>query len=104
MARRKLVDAVPLEEFFTNKAKSWAGSFSGTAYAAALEQVKAAPPVDAVEVTRCKDCEKWVDGICRHFSSYDLAEFIKVIEHQTAPESYCSNAVRREQCQEEVEP
>ena len=50
MAKSRLVNAAPLEEFFDNKAKSWTGTWSGPAYATALERVKNAPTVDAVEV------------------------------------------------------
>lgn len=48
MGKMRLVDAGPLEEFFDNKAKSWAGTWSGPTYSTALERVKAAPTVEAV--------------------------------------------------------
>lgn len=50
MPKSRLINAAPLEEFFDNKAKSWAGTWSGPAYSTALDHVKAAPTVDAVEV------------------------------------------------------
>ena len=50
MGKMRLVDAGPLEEFFDNKAKSWAGTWSGPAYSTALERVKDAPTVDAAPV------------------------------------------------------
>lgn len=56
MEKSRLVKAAPLEEFFENKAKSWAGTWSGPAYSTALERVKSEPTVDAVEVVRCRDC------------------------------------------------
>ena len=62
MEKSRLVKAAPLEEFFRDKANSWAGTWSGPAYATALERVKAAPTVDAVEVVRCKDCEYCKDN------------------------------------------
>lgn len=37
MAKSRMVNATPLEEFFYNKAKSWAGTWSGPAYRTALE-------------------------------------------------------------------
>lgn len=51
MIKDRLIKAGPLEEFFENKAKSSVGTWSGPAYSTALEQVKAAPAVDAVEVS-----------------------------------------------------
>lgn len=60
-------------------------------------QIETAPTIDAVQVTRCKDCEEWVDGACRHFSSYELPGLLKAIVFRTQPESYCSNAQRREE-------
>ena len=50
MNKDRLIKAAPLEEFLANKVKAWTGTWSGPAYATALEQVKAAPTVDAVEV------------------------------------------------------
>jgi hypothetical protein len=62
-----------------------------------LDLIADQPAVDAVVVIRCKDCGKWVDGACRHFSSYGLQSFIKVIEYRTNPDDYCAFAERREE-------
>lgn len=54
--RDRLIRAWPLEVQFENLAKSWVGTFSGPAYANALERLRKAPTVDAVEVVRCENC------------------------------------------------
>lgn len=95
MAKSRLVKAAPLEEFFENKAKSWAGTWSGPAYSTALDQVKAAPTVDAVELPKGKpgDYVKWTTGvserlyeisaivICKDGMRYDLGDICPFVNH-----------------------
>lgn len=57
MENEKLIYAEPLETQFENLARSWRGTFSGPAYADALERLRNAPKVDAVPVVRCKHCQ-----------------------------------------------
>lgn len=54
------------------------------------------PTVDAVEVIRCRDCEKW-DGnhYCERANVVDLPEPLQRILYQTNPDDFCSKAVRR---------
>lgn len=58
MENDKLIYVGPLESQFENLVKSWCGTFSGPAYMNALERLRKAPGVDAIEVIRCKDCVK----------------------------------------------
>lgn len=89
----RLIDAGPLESQLENLAKSWTGTFSGPAYSNALERVKNAPTVDAVQVVRCGECihQKTIDGYyacCKFMDSP-----VRVI---TSPRNYCSSGRRRE--------
>ena len=65
MEESRLVNAAPLEEFLANKAKSWAGTWSGPAYSTALEQVKNAPTVPAVELPCKLGNEVWGIQKCK---------------------------------------
>lgn len=55
-----------------------------------------APTVDAVEVIRCQDCEKWnSDHYCERAAVVELPPLLEAILYQTAPDDFCSRAVRR---------
>ena len=47
-----MIKAAPLERQFENLAQSWRGSFSGVAYANALERLRQAPAVAAVPLAQ----------------------------------------------------
>ena len=55
-------------------------------------KIEAIPPVTAMEVVRCRDCEHymaWLDGkICGRMGSY---------YGDTKPDDYCSRGERREE-------
>lgn len=60
-------------------------------------EVKNAPPVDAVEVVRCKDCRYWCCEVCgyvhwtctKHTTSSSSAV-------RTRPEFFCADGIRLE--------
>lgn len=62
--------------------------------------IKDAPPVDAVEVVRCKECKKWneIIGTCEGFASSRLpgGERITFITRET---DYCSYGERKDNVQ-----
>ena len=48
------------------------------------------------EVIRCKDCEKWnSDHYCERAAVVELPPLLEAILYQTAPDDFCSRAVRR---------
>lgn len=53
----------------------------------AMEIIGEARIVDAVEVVRCEECEKWIDGLC---SRYGLSNLLV-----TRPDGYCDGGKRR---------
>ena len=62
------------------------GKTMATVQAALKSMIDNAPTVDAVEVVRCKDCEHWGKGICRHPYGLMLAK----------EQSFCPYGERRE--------
>lgn len=54
--KKRFVNATELESKFQKKVQSYAGTLAAIAYNSALETIKEAPTVDAVEVVRCKNC------------------------------------------------
>jgi hypothetical protein len=56
-----------------------------------------APTVDAVEVIRCENCERWKDRECGYFhSEYTTGNQVtNSTGHITRPEDYCSFARRK---------
>ena len=93
---QRLIDATPAEEKLGNLVKSWTGrSMAASGYAWALDELRAQPTVDAVPVTRCKDCKHWgprlpeddSKGICWAFGAQPAAV--------TGADDYCSRAERR---------
>lgn len=95
MGKSRLIDAAPLEELLDNKAKSWAGTWSGPAYAAALEKVKAAPTVEAVEVVHGRWIPIEADGYADGSPVWDLWECSECREEHGGDEDtltpYCPN-------------
>ena len=92
---QRLADVAPVEEILVNLVKSWTGRPSVGGYSKALDLIRAAPTVDAVPVTRCKDCKHWgprlpeddSKGICWAFGAQPAAV--------TGADDYCSRAERR---------
>lgn len=83
--RRRMIDATPLENQFKNLAESWQGTFSGPAYLHALERLKKAPTVDAVEVVRC--------GKCRYCDTIDCP--MSGTPGKTSANDFCSYGERK---------
>lgn len=83
----RLINATELEAKFANRVKSSTGTWSGPAYASALEELKAAPTVDAVQVVRCSECvhQRIIDGF------YACCKFMdSTTRIITNPRNYCS--------------
>jgi hypothetical protein len=95
MGKIRLANVTPLEEFFENKAKSWAGTWSGPAYSTALEQVKAAPTVDAVEVVRCKDCKHYMEYPINKVEKRMACYVHLLTPHFMLEDGFCSLGERR---------
>ena len=96
--RDRLIRAWPLEIQFENLAKSWVGTFSGPAYANALERLRKATTVDAVEVVRCGNCEfhdgdeedkrrgvVWCQKLCRYMKENGYCSFGKAQTQKENP-------------------
>lgn len=61
-----------------------------------LLAITEAQTVDAVEVIRCEDCEKWDSNhYCERAAVVELPPLLEAILYQTAPDDFCSRAVRR---------
>ena len=81
----RLIDADKLGVQFNNLVKSFRGTFSGLAYSNALERIKDAPTVDAVEVVRCEDCKYFGTDAC----AFDTYAF------DVTEDSFCSYGERK---------
>ncbi len=63
-----------------------------------LDLIAAQP---AVELTRCKDCERWkaeegqTFGKCENWSVAELPGLLQAVTHMTGPDDFCSDARRR---------
>ena len=57
--------------------------------------------LEAVELTRCRDCEHWkaeegqIVGKCEKWSIAELPGILQAVTHMTGPDDFCSDAMRR---------
>lgn len=57
--------------------------------------------LEAVELTRCKNCERWkaeegqTFGKCENWSVAELPGLLRAVTHMTGPDDFCSDAQRR---------
>lgn len=94
--RVKLIDGDALKERFEMLAYDDWNQGTGTTWARAFEEsadvVECAPPIDAVEVVRCKDC--------RHFFRDDMGNVVVYrceLNHEDMRDDfYCADNERRD--------
>lgn len=86
------------------KASGYAASMFGTSSemsiarvvaAECVLEVKNAPPVDAVEVVRCKDCRYWCNEVCGYVhwtcTKHTMSSNSAI---RTLPDFFCADGVR----------
>lgn len=96
--KKRFVNATELENKFQKITQSYKGTLAAIAYNSALETIKEAPTIDAVEVVRCAQCRyskeldrsdpmenRYVEGClwCEYHGTGEL------------PDEYCSDGERR---------
>ena len=99
MADRRLIDAYDLAETIENMRITVAGKPArwDDAKVSVLREISQAPDVDAVEVVRCKDCQRWDKSkkiinscACSYWSpSTKECRF-------TLPDDFCSKGIKKE--------
>lgn len=79
----EMIDREKILAKLREKSDGWRGTYTGDVYAYVQQMIKKASAVDAVEVTRCKDCKFWERGDC-----YRL--------ELSRPDDFCSYGERKE--------
>lgn len=95
----RLIDATPLEcQDKERKENEWNQRVSPTSWAHAeesfLHRIEDAPTVDAVVVTRCKDCKHYDLGVCLKIYSDGNAQ--KDSWQTRNPDDFCSYGERKD--------
>lgn len=96
--KERFVNATALESQFQKKVQSYRGTLAAIAYQSALETIKEAPTVDAVEVVRCSKCchSRELDRSDRTENQYvDGCLWCEYHGTGKLPDEYCSDGERR---------
>ena len=84
----RLIDADALKE----KRFKMHSNFLGSVSVVAVKDIDQAPTIDAVEVTRCKDCEYWN----KRYEAMGMCMKHNAIVTFTKPDFYCAWGERKQ--------